>query len=48
VVTHIFDAASPHLATDAAFSVSEALLVPMGDGGAGVTLVRFDVTLAST
>jgi hydroxyquinol 1,2-dioxygenase len=46
VITHVFDAASPYLGSDAAFSVSDSLVVPMADGGAAPAPVRFDVILA--
>jgi catechol 1,2-dioxygenase len=46
VVTHIFDAASSNLATDAAFSVSSTLVRRMEPAGQGPAPVRFDITLA--
>jgi hydroxyquinol 1,2-dioxygenase len=46
VITHVFDAASANLATDAAFSVSSTLVRPMEPAGQGPTPVRFDITLA--
>jgi catechol 1,2-dioxygenase len=45
VITHIFDAASSNLATDAAFSVSGTLVRCMEPAGQGPVPVRFDITL---
>jgi catechol 1,2-dioxygenase len=41
VTTHLFDAASPHLGSDAVFGVRQSLVVDMDGGEAS-----FDITLA--
>lgn len=46
LITHVFDAASGDLATDAAFSVDETLVRRMESTATGPVPVRFDVTLA--
>ena len=46
VITHVFDAASGNLATDAAFSVCGTLVRRMEPVGQGPTPVQFDITLA--
>ena len=40
VITHVFDAASPYLDSDAVFGVRDSLVIPMEHGTA-----RFDVVL---
>ncbi len=47
VITHVFDAASSNLATDAAFSVSDSLVRRMEPAASGPAPVRFDITLSS-
>lgn len=46
VITHVFDAASVHIGSDAVFSVTPSLVRVMEPGGAQPARVRFDVALA--
>jgi hydroxyquinol 1,2-dioxygenase len=46
VITHLFDAKSPYLDSDAMFGVRPSLIVPFQPSDNGRLVARFDITLS--